>query len=162
MSYKWLPPSKNHKPLWEGKMIEKITLENDLVLEIWNYSRKIAGDRWLVGFLAQIAVVPKKEDFSQEFYYEHFIKHTDGKLYYRYRKERTFIPEEKVNEVYQNIKKNFLYAALPYISRGDFKDNLIRNEVALYEKRVDWELYLQRKEKEAEELELLWKDRDII
>ena len=55
-------------------MLEKIELENGLILEIWDYSRRIAGERWLVGFLAQIVVEPSKEDFSQEIYYEHFKK----------------------------------------------------------------------------------------
>ncbi|MFN4196861.1 MAG: hypothetical protein ACK4FM_02505 [Caldimicrobium sp.] len=143
-------------------MIEKLTLPNGLILEIWNYSRKLAGDRWLVGFLAQIAVEPKKEDFSGEIYYEYFLKHSDGKLYYRYRKERTFVPEEDVKLVYENIKRNFIQAVLPYLSREDFKDNFLRTEVALYEKKVDWNLYLQKKEKEEEELEKLWKDKHFI
>lgn len=143
-------------------MIEKVDLPNGLTLEIWNYSRKLAGDRWLVGFLAQIAIVPKKDDFSGEIYYEYFLKYTDGRLYYRYRKERTFVPEEEVESVYESIKKNFIQAVLPYLSREDFKENLLRTEVALYEKKVDWQLYLQSKEKEEEELEKLWKDRKFI
>lgn len=162
MGYQWVPPNTKYKPLWEGKMLEKIELENGLILEIWDYSRKIAGDRWLVGFLAQIVVEPSKEDFSQDIYYEHFIKNTEGKLYYRYRKERTFIPEEDVSRVYQSIRNNFLQAVLPYLSRKDFRENLLRTEVALYEKRVDWELYLLQKKKEEEDLELLWKDREFI
>lgn len=162
MSYLWVPPSKGCNPLWEGRMLEKIELKNGLLLEIWNYSRKIAGDRWLVGFLAQIAVSPCREDFSGDLYYNHFVEKTDGKLYYRYRKERTFVPEGEVEEIYENIKKNFLQCVLPYLSRDDFKENLLRTEIALYEKRVDWELYLVKKEKEEEERELLLKDRDFI
>jgi len=140
-------------------MLEKIDLENGLVLEIWDYSRKIAGDRWLVGFLAQIGVVPAREDFSEETYYEYFLQNTEGKLYYRYTKERTFIPEEEVSQVYKNIKENFLKALLPYLTRPDFKENLIKTEVAHFEKKAAWELRLREKEKEEEELERLWKDK---
>lgn len=162
MDYRWLPPGPKHKPLWEGKMLEKIQLEKGLILEIWDYSRKIAGDRWLVGFLAQVSVIPSKEDFSNEFYYEYFLQNTDGKLYYRYHKERTFIPEEEVPEVYRTIKENFLRAVLPYLSRPNFKENLIRTEVALFEKRTDWELMIKQKEKEEEELEKEWADREFF
>lgn len=162
MAYKWLPPSKTHQPLWEGKMVEKIPLENGLVLEIWDYSRKIAGDRWLVGFLAQIAVTPKAEDFSNEVYYEHFLRDSDGYLYYRYRKERTFIPEDKVGEIYGSIKENFLKAVLPYLSRPDFKHQLLQTEIALFEKRVDWKLYLQQKEREEEELEKIYQSKEFF
>lgn len=143
-------------------MVEKIPLENGLVLEIWDYSRKIAGDRWLVGFLAQIAVTPKAEDFSNEVYYEHFLRDSDGYLYYRYRKERTFIPEDKVGEIYGSIKENFLKAVLPYLSRPDFKHQLIQTEIALFEKRVDWKLYLQQKEREEEELEKIYQSKEFF
>jgi hypothetical protein len=161
MAYKWLPPSKTHKPLWEGKMVEKIQLENGLTLEIWNYSRKLAGDRWLVGLLIQIGVVPEEKDFSNENYYKMFLEKTDGKVYYRYRKERTFVPEDQVSELFTSMKENFLKAALPYLSHPDFKERLIRQEVNLFEKRMDWEMWVKKKDEEEEELEKLWKDRAI-
>lgn len=162
MGYLWFPPSKTNVPLWEGKMFEKITLDNGLVLEIWNYSRKLAGDRWLVGFLAQIGVEPSKEDFSDEKYYVLFFEKTDGKVYYRYRKERTFIPEELVNEIFKNIKNNFLKAAIPYLSHPEFKDRLIKHEVKLFEQKMDWEFSIKAKEEEEEKWEELLKDREFI
>jgi len=143
-------------------MLERIELENGLILEIWDYSRKLAGDRWLVGFLAQVGVTPSKEDFSNEFYYEYFLENTDGKVYYRYIKERTFIPEKEVQEVFKTIKENFLRAVLPYLSKPEFKTNLIKSEVARFEKKTDWELMIKAKEKEEEELEKLWKDREFF
>jgi len=162
MEYKWLPPSKIHKPLWEGKMIEKIELNNGLVLEIWNYSRKIAGDRWVVGFLAQIGVTPKKEDFSNAEYYEMFLEKTDGKVYYRYRKERTFVPEDQVSEIFSKLKENFLNVVLPYVSHPEFKERLIKREVELFEKQMDWEIAVKKKDEETEKLEELWKDKKIF
>jgi len=142
-------------------MVEKIELENGLVLEIWNYSRKLAGDRWLVGLLIQVGVAPSKSDFSSESYYEAFLEKTDGKVYYRYRKERTFVPEDAVSEIFNTLKENFLNVAVPYLSHPDFKDRLIKQEVALFEKRIDWENWRQRKREEEEEIEKNW-DRDYI
>ncbi|MCS7199083.1 MAG: hypothetical protein N2327_00380 [Caldimicrobium sp.] len=148
--------------IWDAKCVERIPLRNGLILEIWNYSRKLAGDRWLVGFLAQIEVIPDRDDFSNSFYYEKFYEKTEGKFYYRYRKERTFVPEAEVGRIFEEIKENFFKAALPYISREDFPFNLIRREVALFEKQVDWELYLRRKEEEQELLEKVMKDKEIL
>ncbi|RKX61499.1 MAG: hypothetical protein DRP29_00175 [Thermodesulfobacteriota bacterium] len=143
-------------------MIEKIELNNGLVLEIWNYSRKIAGDRWLVGFLAQIGVTPKKEDFSNAEYYEMFLEKTDGKVYYRYRKERTFVPEDQVSEIFSKLKENFLNVVLPYVSHPEFKERLIKREVELFEKQMDWEIAVKKKDEETEKLEELWKDKKIF
>ncbi len=162
MEYKWLPPSKTHKSLWEGKMVEKIQLDNGLTLEIWNYSRKIAGDRWLVGLLIQVGVSPEEVHFSNAEYYQMFLEKTDGKVYYRYRKERTFVPEDQVESLFSTMKENFLKAALPYLSHPDFKDRLIKREVKLFEQKMDWEISIKKKDEEAEKLEELWKDRKIF
>ncbi len=162
MEYKWLPPSKTHKSLWEGKMVEKIQLDNGLTLEIWNYSRKIAGDRWLVGLLIQVGVFPEEAHFSNREYYQMFLEKTDGRVYYRYRKERTFVPEDQVESLFSTMKENFLSAALPYLSHPDFRDRLIKREVKLFEQKMDWEISIKKKDEEAEKLEELWKDRKIF
>ncbi len=162
MAYKWLPPSKTHNPLWEGIMIEKIELENGLILEIWNYSRKLAGDRWLVGFLAQIGIIPSESDFSNSEYYKMFLEKTDGKVYYRYRKERHFVPEDAVSTIFSNIKENFLKAALPYLSHPDFKKRLLKQEIKQFERQMDWEEEIKRKDEETEKLEEVWKDKRVF
>ncbi len=162
MAYRWFPPSKKNKPLWEGKMVEKIELENGLILEIWNYSRKLAGDRWLVGFLAQIGITPSEKDFSNSEYYNKFLEKTDGKVYYRYRKERHFVPEDAVSTIFSNIKENFLRAALPYLSHPDFKEKLLKNELKQFEKQMDWEEEIRKKDEEIEKLEKIWKDKKIF
>ncbi len=159
MAYKWLPPSKIHKPLWEGKLVEKISLSNGLILEIWDYSRKLAGDRWLVGFLAQVGVEPEASHFSSPYYYEKFKEETDGKVYYRYRKERTFVPEDRVGELFKGMKESFLTAVKPYLSKPDFKERLIAHEVKLFEQKVDWEDSIRKKDEEAERLEKLWQHK---
>ena len=143
-------------------MLEKIDLGNGLILEIWDYSRKLAGDRWLVGFLAQVGVRPRKEDFSSSEYYEQFLAKTDGYLYYRYQKERTFVPETEVPKIFQSLRENFLKAVLPYLTKSNFKERLIQTEVALFEKRIDWEMYLKAKEAEEEELEKQFGEREFI
>ncbi|MEE8315822.1 MAG: hypothetical protein V3R70_04660, partial [Syntrophobacteria bacterium] len=46
------------------RLIEKITLPNGLILEIWDKSRLMAGDRWLVSLLAKVEVTVLPEYFS--------------------------------------------------------------------------------------------------
>ncbi len=143
-------------------MVERIELGNGLILEIWDYSRKIAGDRWLVGFLAQVGIKPTKEDFSSEIYFQKFVEKTDGYLYYRYDKKRTFVPESEVVKIYQNLRENFLKAVLPYLQTEQFKERLLSTEVAKFEKKIDWELYLENKEREEDLLEAQYKDKEIF
>jgi len=48
----------------EGKLIDKVRLENGLTLELYDRSRRVAGDRWLVSFVARIDVEVKPEYFQ--------------------------------------------------------------------------------------------------
>ncbi|WP_297056426.1 hypothetical protein [Thermosulfurimonas sp.] len=161
MAYQWLPPSKDHRPLWPGRLEEVIDLPNGLRLEIWDYSRRLAGDRWLVGMLVQIPIEAGPEHFSSPEIYERFRRETGGVLYYRYRKERNFIDERERKRIFRSLKENFLRAALDYLSHPEFRERFLRTEVPLYERRVRWEEEVKRKDEEAEELEEIWKDRPI-
>ncbi|MBX6422466.1 hypothetical protein K3767_02525 [Thermosulfurimonas sp. F29] len=161
MAYEWLPPGRRHQPLWPGRLVEKIHLPNGLCLEIWDYSRKLAGDRWLVGMLAQVAVEPEPERFSSPETYQRFREMTEGFVYYRYRKERHFVDERERESLFQSLKENFLRAALNYLSHPEFRERLLETEVPLFERRLQWEEEIRRRDEEAERLETLWKDRPI-
>lgn len=161
MAVEWLPPTKKHQPRWPGQLVESITLENGLVLEIWDYSRRLAGDRWLVGMLAQIVVEAPREAFSREEFYEVFLEEEEGRVYYRHRKERTFVDEREREAIFEQLKRRFLEAALGYLSHPSFRERLIAAEVALYERRKLWEEEIRRKDEEIERLEEAWKDRPI-
>ena len=161
MAYQWLPPSKRHEPRWPGRLVESITLENGLVLEIWDYSRRLAGDRWLVGMLAQITVEAPKEAFSRQDLYEVFLEEEEGKVYYRYRKERTFVDERERETLFEQLKSRFLEAALSYLSHPSFRERLIAAEVALYERKKTWEEEIRRRDEEIDRLEEEWKDKPI-
>ena len=45
-------------------LIETIKLPNGLLLELWNQSRPMAGDRWLISLLAKVEVPVSPEHFS--------------------------------------------------------------------------------------------------
>ncbi len=161
MAYEWLPPGPKHRPLWPGEKIEEIKLPNGLVLEVWDYSRKLAGDRWLVGLLVQIAVPVEPERFSSPELYHRFQEETGGVLYYRYRKERHFVAVEEKEKTLGALKENFLRAALDYLSHPQFRERFLETEVPLWEQRLRWQEEIRRRDEEAEKEEGLWKDRPL-
>jgi len=111
--------------------------------------------------LAQIVVEAPKEAFSREEFYEVFLEEEEGRVYYRYRKERTFVDEREREAIFEQLKRRFLEAALNYLSHPSFRERLIAAEVALYERRKLWEEEIRRKDEDLERLEELWKDRPI-
>ena len=128
----------------EGKLIEKIRLENGLTLEMFDHSRHVAGDRWLVSFEARVEVKVKPEYFADDS--KTGISLVDvrallgEKVTYRYTKERNFIAETERKAVLKDLKERFLDTNLGYVSSPEFPSRLVH-----------------RKYKEAHSQMLLWK-----
>ena len=50
----------------EGTLIQRMKLDNGLTLEMFDLSRHVAGDRWLVSFEARIEVKVRREYFPKQ------------------------------------------------------------------------------------------------
>jgi hypothetical protein len=113
----------------EVKLIDKIELENGLTLELYDCSRRVIGDRWLVSFVARIdvAVTPEYfEDQGQENPSLDAVRKTVGeKATYRYEKSRQFIEEREKDKVFNRLKERFLETAFPYFSNANFPRRVI-------------------------------------
>ena len=111
------------------KLIDKIKLENGLTLELHDRSRPVAGDRWLVSFIARIDVEVRPEYFESEHSpdvaFDDVRAAVGDKVTYRHEKTRNFIAETKKDEVFEGLKERFLAASLTYLSSPDFPRKLI-------------------------------------
>ena len=128
----------------EGKLIEKIRLDNGLTLDMFDHSRHVAGDRWLVSFKAKIEVKIKPEYFVGDSKtgtsFEDVRALLGEKATYQYKKERNFIAETEIGEVLNDLKERFLDTNLGYVSSPEFPRKLVH-----------------KKYKEAHSQMLLWK-----
>jgi hypothetical protein len=119
----------NEEGVIKEKLADIISLENGLTLEVYDLSRPVAGDRWLVSLVARIEVEVKPEYFAGENGKNALledIRQALGKgAVYRYEKSRHFIAEKERNEVFQGLKERFLEANLKYLSSPDFARRLI-------------------------------------
>ncbi|MBW1740015.1 MAG: hypothetical protein JRJ42_02640 [Deltaproteobacteria bacterium] len=113
----------------EDKLIEKIRLENGLTLELYDLSRPVAGDRWLVSFVARIDVAVKPEYLenqgTEDFSLNEIKSAVGDRATYQYKKERNFIDETEKDEVFKGLKDRFLSISLGYLSNPDFPRKLI-------------------------------------
>jgi len=128
----------------EGKLIGKIRLENGLTLEMFDHSRHVAVDRWLVSFEARVEVKVKPEYFVGDsetgISLEDLRALLGEKVTYRYTKERNFIAGTEKEAVLKGLKERFLDTSLGYVSSPEFPRKLVH-----------------RKYKEAHSQMLLWK-----
>jgi hypothetical protein len=93
----------------QEKLIDSIKLENDLILELYDSSRRVAGDRWLVSLVARLEVRVKPEYFQEEdaphLPFEAIRAAVGEKATYRHEKTRNFIVEtEKENKSWLPFK----------------------------------------------------------
>ena len=135
----------------EEKLIVKIRLENGLTLELFDCSRRTAGDRWLVSFFARIELDVRAEHFeaqgTTEVFFEDVRAALGGKATYSYETERNFVPETEKDEVFMELEKSFLETTLDYLSAPDFPRKLILME---YQKspatEAEWKALLGKRD----------------
>lgn len=113
----------------EEKLVDKTRLENGLTLEVYDRSRRVAGDRWVVSFVAHIDVEVRPEYFenlhTRGLAFEDIRAAVGEKVSYRNEKTRNFIAETEKDEVFRGLKERFLGASLGYLSSPDFPRKLI-------------------------------------
>lgn len=119
------------------KPIDKITLDNGFTLELYDRSRRVAGDRWRVSFVARLEVEVKREFLEDpgtpDVSFEEIRKAVGNNTHYHHEKARNFIPEAEKDEVFKGLKERFLDANLVYLASPDFPRKLILRQ---YEKRL--------------------------
>ena len=113
----------------EEVLINTIDLENGLKLNLFDMSRKLAGDRWLVSLIARIEISTKdtllKEGSASSLNFDEAIKVLGEKLIFEQKRERIYIDEKEKDEVMKGIQDSFLSISLSYLSRSDFSEKYI-------------------------------------
>ena len=105
-------------------LIEQITLANGLVLNIYDLSRPIAADTAKVEIYIQTEVALEASYFCSVEDYA-LVKSVFGdKIQFEYRKERTFTPLEKQNEVRDELILTFKNNSFHYLSSPNFPQSL--------------------------------------
>jgi hypothetical protein len=108
------------------KLIETITLPNGLILELWDKSRPMAGDRWLIALLAKVEVPVLPEYFStlnnsEQAYRDLLAAYTDP-LVFTQEKTRHFVDEKNIDDVLAELG-NPRFASLYVMKKyGDLLD----------------------------------------
>jgi hypothetical protein len=126
----------------EEKLIKNIDLENGLELKLYDASRKLAGDRWLVSLIARIEISTSdsllKEDVSPSLNVDEVRKVLGEKLLFEQKREKIFIDEREKDEVLKEIQDFFLSCSLSYFSHSDFPKKYVLKEFNEKIKKGSW------------------------
>jgi aminopeptidase C len=108
----------------KAKRIKSIELENEMQLNFYDASVKLAGDRWLVSLIVRMEIPVKKvliRDSVQSSEQVSEIEKVLGKnIRFEQKRERIFIDETKKEDVFKELCDNFLSNTFRYLSKKEF------------------------------------------
>ena len=126
----------------EEELIKTIDLENGLELKLFDASRKLAGDRWLVSLIARIEIPTNdsliKEDASPSLNIDEIRKVLGEKLLFEQKRDKIFIDEKEKDEVMKEIQDSFLSSSLSYLSYSDFPKKYVLKKFNEKIKKNSW------------------------
>jgi hypothetical protein len=124
------------------RLVETITLPNGLRVEFHDFSRRVAGDRWLTGFNARIPVKVEREDFdmfdNSEHVYQKFLEENGDTIIYEVKRERNFIDETEKDAVFENLLETLKKHVLEYMGHENFASGVKRQRLVEFEERLHW------------------------
>jgi len=111
----------------ENKLVKTIWLKNNLELKIYDCSKKMAGDRWLVKMIAQVDIpvssVPETLhdlQHDQDSNKDEILKLLGSVITFEQKRERFFIDESKKETVFNELYDHFVKSTINYLSHPDF------------------------------------------
>ena len=126
----------------EDNLIKTIDLENGLKLKLFDVSRKLIGDRWLVSLIASIEMPINdsllQKDVSSLFNVDEVRKALGEKLLFEQKREKIFIDDKEKDEVMKGMQDLFLSSSLAYFSHPDFPRKYILKKFNEKIKKDSW------------------------
>ncbi len=126
----------------EDNLIKTIDLENGLKLKLFDASRKLIGDRWLVSLITRIEIpineLLLKKDGAPLLNVDEVIKALGEKVFFEQKREKIFINDKEKDAVMKGIQDLFLSSSLLYLSRSDFAQKYILKRFNEKIKKDSW------------------------
>ena len=124
------------------RLIERITLPNGLILEIWDESRLMAGDRWLVSLLAKVEVTVLPEYFSTlddgEQAYQDLVAAHGNPLVFTQEKVKFFVDEGETKDVLTRLCQRIKDNLVVYLGNSKFASLYVLKKYGDLRDRQDW------------------------
>jgi len=125
-----------------NNLIKKVNLENGLELELYDSSKKVAGDRWMVKLSVKVEIPLSGylQGLDEGMDLDDIKKTLDQKIVYKKSMERNFIDNKEKDKLLNNFCDSFLESALTYLSTPNFPKQFI---VKKYKEKKSREKYYQ-------------------
>ena len=107
-------------------LVEAIELKNNLTLQLFDGSRQITQDRWLVVLIAKIEVpVDPSIATIDEIDWKDLTAVLGSSVLFEQKRERNFIDNEAKDAVFITLRDNFKETLMDYLAHPDFAKRFI-------------------------------------
>ena len=117
-------------------------LGNDLILEIYDQSREIAGDRWLVKMAAKIDIpidhLHLGDGLNKQVSLNSLKQSFDNFVRYEQKRERNFVGDQQKDSVFNDLVTSFLTSTREYLSHPNFAARYAVREHLRRQQRKTW------------------------
>jgi len=125
-----------------GHPVRSVALENGLVLELYDQSCKVAGDRWLVKLVAKINIpvdrLPTDEGKCGQDDMHAFKAAFGDYIRYEQRLERNFVDGNQKDAVFYNLMTSFLNGSQRYLSHPEFPQRCALRQYRKQQQQNKW------------------------
>lgn len=119
------------------KLLSRHTLNNGLVLEFWDLSRPMLGDRWQVVVEARLPITVAADTLPPELrpHLDQVIQALGPELNFTKQELRHFVDAQDMNGLLQEIEAQLLASLGNYLGHPEFAPRLIRKRFAEHQER---------------------------
>jgi hypothetical protein len=111
------------------KLIKTLDLENGLQLNVYDASRKLVGDRWLVSLIIRmdvpVAGALKKNNRESMEHIDEIKDMLGDSVLFEKKREKIFVDTDKKEIVFKELYDTFLNSSLNYLSKEIFPKQYI-------------------------------------
>jgi len=117
------------------KLLSSHTLQNGLVLEFWDLSRPVAGDRWQVVVEARVAIAVTTRNLPPELRPQSapIISALGEEVGFIKQEVRNFVAAEAVPAILAEIQDQLLSSLSAYLGHPEFAARFIRKKYTDYQ-----------------------------
>lgn len=124
------------------KLVKTIDLKNGIQLKIFDGSRKVAGDRWMINLVARMDIpvmetlVKNGRESSESI--DEIQTMIGEKVSFEQKRKRIFIDESEKDSVFKEMVDIFLNHTLRYLSREAFPKQYVMKKYREKVKQTSW------------------------
>jgi hypothetical protein len=123
------------------RLLGRHQLINGLILELWDHSRPLVGDRWFVRLEARVAIPVRAETLPPELnaQFALVVEALGEEIIFSQEEARNFIAAADAPGLLQEMQDRVLALARGYFGHADFAARFIRKRCAEQQKLEQWQ-----------------------